>query len=156
MTIMLTRAKGGGEMTRRIDIKSNLSRAGTSRSGDRTKKMQSRQTKRKSGKGTTISSGEMKSMGVRTRHPCRTPMSRRAGERARKRVTRSLRIPNGKRRVAKMTERRLGSIHPSRDGARETNEGRAREAGMRYLNRCLLYTSPSPRDRTRSRMPSSA
>ena len=25
-----------------------------------------------------------------------------------------------------------------------------------YLNRCLLYTSPSPRDRTRSRMPSSA
>ena len=23
-------------------------------------------------------------------------------------------------------------------------------------NRCLLYTSPSPRDRTRSRMPSSA
>ena len=26
--------------------------------------------------------------------------------------------------------------------------------GKRYL--CLLYTSPSPRDRTRSRMPSSA
>ena len=25
-----------------------------------------------------------------------------------------------------------------------------------YLGRCLLYTSPSPRDRTRSRMPSSA
>ena len=25
-----------------------------------------------------------------------------------------------------------------------------------YLNVCLLYTSPSPRDRTRSRMPSSA
>ena len=24
------------------------------------------------------------------------------------------------------------------------------------LNSCLLYTSPSPRDRTRSRMPSSA
>ena len=24
------------------------------------------------------------------------------------------------------------------------------------VNRCLLYTSPSPRDRTRSRMPSSA
>ena len=24
------------------------------------------------------------------------------------------------------------------------------------INRCLLYTSPSPRDRTRSRMPSSA
>ena len=26
----------------------------------------------------------------------------------------------------------------------------------RYLRGCLLYTSPSPRDRTRSRMPSSA
>ena len=25
-----------------------------------------------------------------------------------------------------------------------------------YLNRCLLYTSPSPRDRQKSRMPSSA
>ena len=25
-----------------------------------------------------------------------------------------------------------------------------------YNNTCLLYTSPSPRDRTRSRMPSSA
>ena len=25
-----------------------------------------------------------------------------------------------------------------------------------WLNSCLLYTSPSPRDRTRSRMPSSA
>ena len=25
-----------------------------------------------------------------------------------------------------------------------------------YLQACLLYTSPSPRDRTRSRMPSSA
>ena len=28
-------------------------------------------------------------------------------------------------------------------------------AGMKNLS-CLLYTSPSPRDRTRSRMPSSA
>ena len=29
------------------------------------------------------------------------------------------------------------------------------KAAVRYM-RCLLYTSPSPRDRTRSRMPSSA
>ena len=29
-------------------------------------------------------------------------------------------------------------------------------AYARQLERCLLYTSPSPRDRTRSRMPSSA
>ena len=28
--------------------------------------------------------------------------------------------------------------------------------GMVFQNPCLLYTSPSPRDRTRSRMPSSA
>ena len=27
---------------------------------------------------------------------------------------------------------------------------------IRCINSCLLYTSPSPRDRTRSRMPSSA
>ena len=32
----------------------------------------------------------------------------------------------------------------------------ARRAGRWHLLRCLLYTSPSPRDRTRSRMPSSA
>ena len=30
------------------------------------------------------------------------------------------------------------------------------KAGFERLNACLLYTSPSPRDRTRSRMPSSA
>ena len=29
-------------------------------------------------------------------------------------------------------------------------------AGNRLIQTCLLYTSPSPRDRTRSRMPSSA
>ena len=28
--------------------------------------------------------------------------------------------------------------------------------GDNHLKNCLLYTSPSPRDRTRSRMPSSA
>ena len=32
----------------------------------------------------------------------------------------------------------------------------ARSRVLEYLNDCLLYTSPSPRDRTRSRMPSSA
>ena len=30
------------------------------------------------------------------------------------------------------------------------------DAGQREREACLLYTSPSPRDRTRSRMPSSA
>ena len=32
----------------------------------------------------------------------------------------------------------------------------ATAAGVMVVNACLLYTSPSPRDRTRSRMPSSA
>ena len=30
------------------------------------------------------------------------------------------------------------------------------DAAKKVFNNCLLYTSPSPRDRTRSRMPSSA
>ena len=34
--------------------------------------------------------------------------------------------------------------------------GRRQIAMIADLNLCLLYTSPSPRDRTRSRMPSSA
>ena len=32
----------------------------------------------------------------------------------------------------------------------------AKERGLACIQDCLLYTSPSPRDRTRSRMPSSA
>ena len=43
----------------------------------------------------------------------------------------------------------------------ETLNGRFAMLGLiaavgAYLTTCLLYTSPSPRDRTRSRMPSSA
>jgi len=39
----------------------------------------------------------------------------------------------------------------------ETNLGKALDMLIRTYNySCLLYTSPSPRDRTRSRMPSSA
>eukprot|EP00657_Telonema_sp_P-1_P002939 TRINITY_DN16852_c0_g1_i1.p1 TRINITY_DN16852_c0_g1~~TRINITY_DN16852_c0_g1_i1.p1 ORF type:complete len:116 (-),score=22.45 TRINITY_DN16852_c0_g1_i1:139-486(-) len=38
-----------------------------------------------------------------------------------------------------------------RDVTEEENIGR-----LNYRKACLLYTSPSPRDRTRSRMPSSA
>ena len=34
--------------------------------------------------------------------------------------------------------------------------GRSRTHGIKHAYVCLLYTSPSPRDRTRSRMPSSA
>ena len=48
--------------------------------------------------------------------------------------------------------------HPTDATAAElhaASEPRRQEL-MRRLNLCLLYTSPSPRDRTRSRMPSSA
>src|SRR5664280_3247281 len=36
------------------------------------------------------------------------------------------------------------------------NPARVAENGNTVFKHCLLYTSPSPRDRTRSRMPSSA
>jgi len=36
------------------------------------------------------------------------------------------------------------------------NDANIRDANMSGIKICLLYTSPSPRDRTRSRMPSSA
>ena len=53
------------------------------------------------------------------------------------------------------------SVHDSfvLHGSEANTSGRRRAAyTMRYANTktCLLYTSPSPRDRTRSRMPSSA
>ena len=53
-------------------------------------------------------------------------------------------------------------VHAATIGRRYTikgdlNEEQIRELAHRVLhNDCLLYTSPSPRDRTRSRMPSSA
>ena len=69
----------------------------------------------------------------------------------------------------------IGSSLPAfRPDASNTAEDQALQAGMHHdgmhffplgsdgrrallvLNHCLLYTSPSPRDRTRSRMPSSA
>ena len=48
---------------------------------------------------------------------------------------------------------RVGDIQGNLDLAKsQINE--AKEKGIDLI--CLLYTSPSPRDRTRSRMPSSA
>ena len=35
-------------------------------------------------------------------------------------------------------------------------EARLRQSRFPWVKTCLLYTSPSPRDRTRSRMPASA
>jgi len=40
--------------------------------------------------------------------------------------------------------------------SKENETGMYRFKGMEQYGNCLLYTSPSPRDRTRSRMPSSA
>ena len=44
------------------------------------------------------------------------------------------------------------------DPGNRHEEGRVRDegGGVAVVGVCLLYTSPSPRDRTRSRMPSSA
>ena len=47
------------------------------------------------------------------------------------------------------------AIAMNRIGAK-SNTGEGGEHPSRYQPDCLLYTSPSPRDRTRSRMPSSA
>ena len=38
----------------------------------------------------------------------------------------------------------------------DSSKGKPIEFGLNQVINCLLYTSPSPRDRTRSRMPSSA
>ena len=46
------------------------------------------------------------------------------------------------------------SINPVKDHLRNRKNGRTYR--IKHAWNCLLYTSPSPRDRTRSRMPSSA
>ena len=51
----------------------------------------------------------------------------------------------------------LDSADPTKDIQVYFNTpGGAVHAGLGIYDTCLLYTSPSPRDRTRSRMPSSA
>ena len=52
----------------------------------------------------------------------------------------------------------LNSSHPSQIGYMPEERGlyKKMKVGEHLLYLCLLYTSPSPRDRTRSRMPSSA
>ena len=49
-----------------------------------------------------------------------------------------------------------GNILEDRVGLREAIESAKCDACAMQPLDCLLYTSPSPRDRTRSRMPSSA
>ena len=54
--------------------------------------------------------------------------------------------------------RRVGETLAQPQQAQSESEPEAQKrSGLRgFFGRCLLYTSPSPRDRTRSRMPSSA
>ena len=68
-------------------------------------------------------------------------------------------------RVIKKVSDRVGQIDAFKKSSRATKEtGIAYRDARQKLNilskeianTCLLYTSPSPRDRTRSRMPSSA
>ena len=56
--------------------------------------------------------------------------------------------------VAQLTNINIAPVTTSFTLSLDTAERMAKEA--RNNSHCLLYTSPSPRDRTRSRMPSSA
>ena len=71
---------------------------------------------------------------------------------------------NGDRKYAKLKKPRLPNhklFDPQKETVREessllVDNETAEEAFHRLMNVCLLYTSPSPRDATLSRMPSSA
>ena len=67
-----------------------------------------------------------------------------------------LRRYRGLLRAAKNSKKRAErkAIRKAFDVALEAHKDIRRKSGEPYI--CLLYTSPSPRDRTRSRMPSSA
>ena len=71
------------------------------------------------------------------------------------------RVPGVNRAVIDLTGRPLGALRPRAATITRERLELLKEADamvMEALRRhdCLLYTSPSPRDRTRSRMPSSA
>ena len=58
-------------------------------------------------------------------------------------------------------ETKLLKVKDNKDNLSEENQGKkiihlTEEMALEEEEDCLLYTSPSPRDRTRSRMPSSA
>ena len=55
-----------------------------------------------------------------------------------------------------MTEAQVDAVLVDRDHGRVAQHLREALTGSGRFNICLLYTSPSPRDRTRYRMPSSA
>ena len=53
-------------------------------------------------------------------------------------------------------DRRFEHVEGRLTGLDDKVDALRQELGTRFRWTCLLYTSPSPRDRTRSRMPSSA
>ena len=61
-------------------------------------------------------------------------------------------IGNNKKKMKSIMQwrRRVGEVEANRVSAQATGRG------TKYHSICLLYTSPSPRDATLSRMPSSA
>ena len=56
--------------------------------------------------------------------------------------------------IKKGYRRKAKELHPDRNTSDPSAESKFKEANEAYD--CLLYTSPSPRDRQKSRMPSSA
>ena len=64
-------------------------------------------------------------------------------------------VPEAIRKATEGAKRNMVRV-PLRDGRTLHHDIKGRYGAGNVLLRCLLYTSPSPRDRTRSRMPSSA
>ena len=60
-------------------------------------------------------------------------------------------IESGERRANRVAEAYIAA-----HGLQKLSDDAERQIGRLLAKACLLYTSPSPRDRTRSRMPSSA
>ena len=65
-------------------------------------------------------------------------------------------VLRGKGLLASSTWQTDQSFALTANGYQQLYEDRPPELIVTWLLTCLLYTSPSPRDRTRSRMPSSA
>ena len=68
----------------------------------------------------------------------------------------SLGTPNGAKVTILLEELVELGISEAEYDAWPINIGENQQFGSGFVSICLLYTSPSPRDRTRSRMPSSA
>ena len=59
-------------------------------------------------------------------------------------------------KLAELSKKAVAATKVAAQKTAEVSIDAAQSATKASKNACLLYTSPSPRDRTRSRMPSSA